>query len=444
MEQQDKQHYDNGGSQIYKRWKCPGSRILERRVKDDPKHVEEVQEYTIRGTRIHHYSEYIIPALLEAVLNGLVTHREKILEEALQTSKGSEFPLSVAEVEEVEFAWEYSRHVFKRCEDAGAISNKTFTYKLEPKVILDRKLELGGSIDFVGIWEEYGAKKCIIEDLKTGYADTDLMQQELYACALQEELDWELDEISVGIYQPNASVPTKRTQEKTYTKLELLEKKKFFLDVAKKTFQKNAETLLQVDTKGCMFCLAANNTCPAQTKHNYDLAVSVLNAEEGTLMGDNMPTIEDLPSLIANTPEERLIQIKKNADLIKKTLQQVDKYFINKEQQGESVESIRVVKGRGKRSINNKLDVKLVKKTFKERYGVTAVTKESLRGIGELETKLKKKGYELKQIKQIMDEFTTPARSSPVPIYDPEGEDNRPNFYGEALLEEAKKVFPDE
>lgn len=176
---------------------------------------------SLKGTCSHSLGEVALRGLIEHKVNG----SDPDIKFHLLTSVNTTEVLDDDDFEDcVDFATQYRDSIWKNML-RNSITNKA--YGFETNVFLDKKLDIGGHIDFWSVFLDHKANRVLaLTDAKSGYqfVDTDSDQNELYAVMLREEIlragGKDFDYALLSIFQPQhepayreVKVPIKRLEK---------------------------------------------------------------------------------------------------------------------------------------------------------------------------------------------------------------------------------------
>ena len=349
----DRGHATLGGSSALRWTNCPGSVFY---IKELP--PQATTEAATEGTEAHELAEKVLKNFLDHKVDGvdlmIPAHDDADMLDAAIAYKDAIWTKVLEEM----------------------ITGKA--YGVEDQVTLDKDLEMFGYIDFWAVYiDDHGKRTGVIADFKYGFNKVSVeknAQLAFYSCALREEMrshGKDLDRVRAIIFQPRAygCDPYKETQ---FTAKQLDEWKKKFYKAANSIFVEKKPTYKVGEW--CRFC-------PAQAvcaKYNKELtAKTALKFADRSI--DVLPTPDRLS-------DEQLVNILRNAEAIESFVSSCKKYAMARHIEGKPLTGMKVVETKGRRKwLDNEEEVIKSLKAL----GLTEITKEKLKGIGDIEKQAK-------------------------------------------------------
>lgn len=376
--------------------KCPPSARLQEHL------PEETSVYALEGTLAHEMAELMLKVDLRLI--AMNQYRTEI--EAFRKHE-----LYKAEFEEP--IMEYVTYVKQQYQEAKRIDPKAIIL-IEKKFSLEKYVRDGfGTSDNAIVF----ARQAEVIDLKFG-AGKEVKaehntQLKYYALGVLESLGErakDIDSVKLTIVQPRMnnisswSIPTK-----------------FLIKWAEDVLRPGAVKAYagegeQTPGDWCQFCKVR-----PKCKALYNLAMDQVRRDFEE---------QDDPRLIN---DDEFVTLYQNADFIKKFLEDVKTVALKEALAGKQWPGLKLVAGKSNRVITDEQKVKQI--LLGELYENDDFLNVKLKGIGELETLLKKKGFE-----ELLGHLVIKPTGAPTLVY----ENDKRELYGVAQIQKDFEVLPDD
>lgn len=274
------------------------------------------------------------------------------------------------------------------------------SYGIETKFVLNKSLDMYGSVDFWAIYIDDKGKKCgVIFDFKYGFHSVSVdknAQLAYYACALQETLKQKgksLDYIRGIIYQPrvHGEDPYKETKF-TAKQLETWQEK--FISAGNNILVHKKFTFKA--GPWCQFC-EAQSICPTYKKSlTKTMSLKILDDDLHLEMFPKPETISDI----------EISKIVLNGDRIKKFIDSVKTYAIHRNLEGKNIPGTKCVLSRTRRGWKEEEEVLETLSTVLNKEELDSLLVKKLKGITVTETLLAQKLGSKKEAKKLLDLVT--------------------------------------
>lgn len=444
---ENRAHFKNGGSQIGRRIQCPGSLRMEDKVPEEVEASEHAQE----GTYVHECIESLIPVAIKnriAQLNG----------ESTSLYSGAPKLLSY-DAEHIDSAKLAVDNILNLMGEGIA----GMGWAAEHKYIRSRELQLGGTADMTWAYvDAEGVRHAHIWDYKNGVIPVNAKktpQLLSYACALQhitlEKKRPPFDIIHTHIFQPNSQDEENTYSSQSYTKEEIAEADKRFIEVAEIALGLHGDPPMRLRSgEYCHYC-RAKAICPEYRKSQTDKAIEVFNTTEDpdvevledfqdTDIIPVMPAGDDPAEIVKTLTDEQIVQFFKHRKFLTDAIKATESYIKLRATSGNPVKGLKCVEGTGRRGWRKDLSVPKAGKLLKD-IGIAAPWEKKLVTISHAEQVLKESGMTLEQAKEALSPAIEVGKS-PISIVFDDGSDTRPAIEGlskekiSAALKEADLV----
>lgn len=435
IDHDEREHYLNGGSSLGRRIQCPGSLKME-----EPIPEPETSEYAEDGTRVHECIETLIPVAIRNTISRMQGIDVDLYESAPKLLSYDSEHIEAAKLAVDDILGCMGDMVA----DVGWVA--------EHKFIRSKELQLGGTADMAWAYSTSEGRYAHIWDYKNGVNPVDLEttpQLLSYAVALQHETREkgreEFDTVTTYIFQPNSTDETKIKQEKVYTKEEIAEADKMFVEVAEIVLGMHGEAPMFLRSgEYCRYC-KAKAICVEYHKSQTTKAAEVFDSwdeEEREELSETQengiipfnPKPGNPEEVVKTLTDEQLVQFIKHKDYLKAALAAVDSYVKLRAKSGTPVEGLKCVESKGRRGWKTDLSTPQLGKKLKE-LGIKAPYEKKIITLGKAEEELKALGMTAKAAKEAIKDIAPEGKPSIKIVLDDES-DNRPAIEGMS----AKKI----